>query len=177
EVLAELAEEAESFVREGTDAEIVTLRQVSMRYAGQGWEIPVDLEDGQFDELASELLAAKFTKAYVEFFGRAIDDLAIEAVSWAVRVSSVQDRPDAVGFVESSTSHPSDTPHRQMYDPVVANNTSAAIVQRSDLVPGVGLQGPAVIIEPQTTTVLGSHHHCVMQPDGTLLITRIGEHS
>ncbi|MFV1990090.1 MAG: hydantoinase/oxoprolinase family protein, partial [Acidimicrobiales bacterium] len=173
-MLAELAQEAESFVREGTDAELVTLRQVSMRYAGQGWEIPVDLEDGHFDALASELLAAKFTKSYVEFFGRAIDDLVIEPVSWAVRVSSVQDRPEPVGFVTSSGDHRSDTPHREMYDPAVSGSTSAAIVQRRDLVQGVGLQGPAVIVEPQTTTVLGSHHLCVMQPDGTLLITRSG---
>ena len=41
EVLADLTTEAEAFVRQGTDAELVVERQVSMRYKGQGWEIPV----------------------------------------------------------------------------------------------------------------------------------------
>jgi len=29
-----------------------------------------------------------------------------------------------------------------------------------------------VIVEPQTTTVLGSHHQAVLQSDGSLLVTR-----
>ena len=91
-----LADEAQTFVREGTDADVAVERQVSMRYKGQGWEIPVQLDDGEFDEITAELLTARFTKAYEEFFGRAIDDLTIEAVSWAVRVASVQDPPPRV---------------------------------------------------------------------------------
>lgn len=176
-VLRELAEEAESFVREGTDAELVIERQVSMRYAGQGWEIPVDLQDSGFDTVeterqAAELLAARFTKAYIEFFGRAIDDLTIEAVSWSVRVSSLQEAPEVVERVASSTSLIEGQSRRPMYDPSVGRKDSAAIVNRDDLSPGVGVRGPAVIIESQTTTVLGAHHLCVMQSDGTLLVTR-----
>ena len=94
EVLASLTDEAMSFVQpalsEDAEATLTVERQVSMRYAGQGWEIPVALDDdSSFDEFAAELLSAKFTKAYEEFFGRAIDDLAIETVSWSVRVSSI----------------------------------------------------------------------------------------
>ncbi|MFT7394326.1 MAG: N-methylhydantoinase A, partial [Candidatus Azotimanducaceae bacterium] len=78
EVLASLTDEAMSFVRpalaDDAEAILAVERQVSMRYAGQGWEIPVALDDDStFDEFAAELLSAKFTKAYEEFFGRAID--------------------------------------------------------------------------------------------------------
>ena len=38
--------EAETFVRRGTDAAVTVQRQVSMRYRGQGWEIPVVLTPG-----------------------------------------------------------------------------------------------------------------------------------
>lgn len=92
-VLTELTDEAMAFVREGTDADVSVERQVAMRYKGQGWEIPVRLGDASFDHMAAELLGAEFTKAYEEFFDRAIDDLAIEAVSWSVRVASVVDAP------------------------------------------------------------------------------------
>ncbi len=173
-MLAELTAEAESFVRRGTDAPTVVERQVSMRYAGQGWEIPVTLEASEFDDQAAELLAASFTKAYEEFFGRAIDDLRIETVSWAVKVSSVVEPPERVllssdteGIVASSASRP-------MYDPVTDDLKESTVIYRDSMTAGAAIAGPAVIVEDQTTTVLASHHLCVMQPDGSLLVTREG---
>ena len=141
------------------------------RYKGQGWEIPVKLPDGKFDEFAASGLGATFTKAYEEFFGRAILDLAIETVSWSVRIASVVPQPDLVeltgaeNYVEHATTRP-------IFDPVAGKMADSAIVERSNLIPGNAVSGPAVIVEDQTTTVLGSHHTAVMQPDGTLLVTR-----
>ena len=170
-VLAELADEAESFVRQGTDADVVVERQVSMRYKGQGWEIPVRLEPGDFDEFAADALAAVFTKSYEEFFGRAIADLAIEAVSWSVRVASIQERPEQLQFVEEGKPV---TPavRRSIFDPVSGRDLDAAVVERHDLATGAVVPGPAVIVEQQTTTFLAAHHQAVMQSDGTLLVTR-----
>ena len=171
-LLAELTNEAETFVREGTDAELLVERQVSMRYKGQGWEIPVRVGLGTFDEFAAEALEAVFTKAYEEFFGRAIADLAIEAVSWSVRVASVQERPDVLAMLEGSDVAAADS-RRSIYDPVARTSVEAAIVERMTLAAGDAVVGPAIIVEPQTTTVLGSHHQAVVQTDGSLLITRI----
>ena len=178
-VLAELTSEAESFVRAGTatdssgESETIIERQVSMRYAGQGWEIPVRLDDGDFDEFAAELLAAEFTKAYLEFFGRAIDDLTIEAVSWAVRVSSRQEPPAPVETVESRTTAVPEI-SREMYDSALDERVRAGVYERSHLTAGDLVVGPALIVETQTTTVLGSHHRCVVQSDDSLCISRAG---
>lgn len=173
QVLAELTVEAESFVRLGTDADLVVERQVSMRYKGQGWEIPVRLDAGAFDEFAAENLAGVFTKAYEEFFGRAIDDLAIEAVSWSVRVASLQQRPTTLQMLAASNMVVGDG-QRPMYDPVAGEVVDARVVERPTLQPGDAVNGPAIIVESQTTTVLGSHHVAVLQSDGTLLVTRGG---
>lgn len=170
-VLAELADEAESFVREGTDAPLTIERQVSMRYKGQGWEIPVKLPDGNFDAFAAEGLGATFSKAYEEFFGRAIADLAIETVSWSVRVASVLEPPEVLELT-SATSTVEAATTRQIFDPVSGEMADSVVVERDDLSPGDAVAGPGVIVEEQTTTVLGSHHTAVMQPDGTLLVTR-----
>jgi len=195
EVLAELTTEAEAFVRQGTDASLDVERQVSMRYKGQGWEIPVTLGertaltepgtgthhgdrpgetersgDYLFDAFAAEGLAATFTKAYEEFFGRAIDDLAIEAVSWSVRVASVQERPPMLELVRASRRVEA-TITRPMYDPVEQKDLDSAVLERTSLSVGDVVVGPAVIVEEQTSTVLGSHHQAVMQRDGTLLVT------
>ncbi len=170
-VLADLTTEAQSFVRQGSNADVVIERQVSMRYKGQGWEIPVRLGGGDFDQFAAELLTNVFTKAYEEFFGRAIDDLTIEAVSWSVRVASVQKRPKALQLVAASNEIRSEH-FRPMFDPAVGDRVDTAIVERDSLSPGDAVSGPAVIVEAQTTTVLGSHHVAVLQTDGTLLISR-----
>ena len=170
-LLAELTAEAETFVRQGTDAEVEVERQVSMRYKGQGWEIPVRVGLGTFDEFAAENLQAVFTKAYEEFFGRAIDDLPIEAVSWSVRVASVQERPAVLEMLPAARTVDADQ-RRTIYDPVARGQVSAAVIERNELAPGDAIVGAAIIIEPQTTTVLGSHHQAVLQSDGSLLITR-----
>jgi len=173
QVLAELAEEAMAFVRQGTTADVTVERQVAMRYKGQGWEIPVRLGDTPFDEMAAELLGAEFTKAYEEFFGRAIDHLAIEAVSWSVRVASVVEAPEPVEleFGDGPAAVPAG--ERAMYDPITGLDTESVVVERSSLESGGTVAGPAVIVEAQTTTVLASHHRAVMQSDGTLLVRRV----
>jgi N-methylhydantoinase A len=198
QVLADLTNEAETFVRQGTDASrrperpgpeaqerekepggagtpdeprLIVERQVSMRYKGQGWEIPVKLPDGEFDAFAAEGLGATFTKAYEEFFGRAIDDLTIETVSWAVRVASVLELPDALELT-AETNRIAAANIRPIFDPTAGEVVDSVIVERDELSPGDAVAGPGVIVEQQTTTVLASHHVAVMQTDGTLLVTR-----
>ena len=176
QVLADLTVEAETFVRQGTDAELVVERQVSMRYKGQGWEIPVRLDAGAFDAFAADALAGVFTKAYEEFFGRAIDDLAIEAVSWSVRVASVQALPSTLELIEPGQAIEA-AERRAMFDPITGTDLDAAVMHRNDMSAGDVAYGPGVIVESQTTTVLASHHQAVMQTDGTLLITRTDDGS
>lgn len=171
-VLDSLTDEAMSFVRQGTSARVTVERQVSMRYAGQGWEIPVTLDaESAFDDFAADLLSSKFTKAYEGFFGRAIDDLAIETVSWSVRVSSIVPTPDRVELSTESSSTIEAGSTRDAYDAVSGGRVDTAVLSRDDLTPGCAIVGPAIIAEQQTTTVIGSHHVCTMQGDGALLVT------
>ena len=170
-VLDELAAEAEAFVRTGTSEEVTTEREVLMRYRGQGWEIPVALPQGQFDDIAAQELLNAFIKAYEAFFGRAIDGLTIEAVSWSVTVSSVR---EAVRTVEPAAAvEPLAVSNsRLVHDPAAGTKVDAALYQRSALAAGDTVAGPALITEDQTTTVVGSQHTAVVQPDLTLRIAR-----
>lgn len=172
-VLADLADEAISFVRQGTDSDVVVERQVSMRYAGQGWEIPVSIgENSTFDDSAADLLSSRFTKAYEEFFGRAIDHLPIETVSWSVRVSSLIPQRASVELSAIPGDAPTCDSYREAYDAASGQKVTTKLFNRDTLVPGQAIDGPAIIAEQQTTTVIASHHRCTVQPDGTLLITR-----
>jgi len=178
-MLSELADEARSFVTEavastGADPAQVPLeveRWTYMRYAGQGWEIPVPLDDAPFDPMGGELLANRFEKSYEEFFGRAIAGLAVEAIGWSVRVATPRPSVDRVERVDAARDMPVDRT-RTLYDPASGGTVEATVVERDDLVAGDRLAGPAIVVETQTTTILSSRQQAVMQADGCLLVTR-----
>ncbi len=158
---------------DGGAVEPLIERQVYMRYAGQGWEIPVEIDSDSFDAQGRELLAVEFTKAYESLFGRAIEGLAIEAVSWSVK--AWVPRAPAVRVERVSASGPAPAAgRRRMFDTAAMAPADGSAVQRSSIGVGGRVDGPAAIVEPQTTTVLSSGHTAVMQPDGCLLIRASG---
>ena len=178
-MLAELADEATTFVTEAVGSTgasvdglvLETERWAYMRYAGQGWEIPVPVDATPFDVVGGELLANKFEKAYEEFFGRAIAGLAVEAIGWSVRVATPRATVHRVQRVAASRDVAPDRT-RRVYDAASDSTTDTGVVQRHALDVGDQVVGPAVIVETQTTTLLSSTQRAVMQPDGCLLVTR-----
>jgi len=181
-MLTELADEATTFVTEAVGStgasvdglRLETERWAYMRYAGQGWEIPVPVDATPFDAVGGELLANRFEKAYEEFFGRAIAGLAVEAIGWSVRVATPRATVDRVQRVAASRDVAADRT-RRVYDTTSESTTDAGVVQRHALAVGDRVVGPAVIVETQTTTLLSSTQQAVMQPDGCLLVTRTGD--
>jgi N-methylhydantoinase A len=170
-VLEQLEAEADAFVRRGTDADTTTERQVSMRYRGQGWEIPVSVPSGDFVAATADALLDRFTSSYRQFFGRAIDGLTVEAVSWSVRVASIVEPPPPLDSLKP-TDPIETTRTRPIHDPSVDAPVPSAVFQRAELAVGDTVAGPSVIIESQTTTVLGTTHTAVVQGDRTLRITK-----
>ena len=188
DMLAELTREAESFVREAcaasglltaggrqkaadglTTSRLKIERWAYMRYEGQGWEIPVELGPAPLDGAGAELLRMEFTKTYEEFFGRAIPGLAVEAVSWSVRAQAAQPPGAAARFCDAAGDAPV-AGRRPMFDAAAMSAADARVVQRAALAPGLRVVGPAVIVEPQTTTVVPSTHEVIGQADGCLLV-------
>ena len=178
-MLAELAEEATNFVTgalaasddAGDPPVLETERWAFMRYAGQGWEIPVRLDAAPFDHLGGEFLANQFEKAYEEFFGRAIAGLAIEAIGWSVRVATRQRPVERVTRIEAAREVAVERT-RAIHDAGTDAVVEAAVVERDALSPGDRVTGPAVIVESQTTTWVSSSRQAVLQADGCLLLTR-----
>ena len=153
-LLSGLADEATSFVTAalaasddtGDPPALETERCAFMRYAGQGWEIPVRLEGGPFDHLGGELLANRFEKAYEEFFGRAIAGLAVEAISWSVRVTTPRPPVQRVERVEALREVAIQRT-RPVHDAGTDSVVVAAVVEREALSPGDRVAGPAVIVD------------------------------
>ena len=165
--------EALGFVEGGLDgAKPVTERTLFMRYAGQGWDIPVPLSAARFDAGSPDALIALFEDEYARFFGRAIEGLDIEIVSWSVKASSPLPTVERVASVaEGRAVAPAKT--RRLFEAAQGAFLDAGIHERDGLRPGDVVQGPAVIAERETSTVLTSSFKAIVQSDGCLLVTRI----
>jgi N-methylhydantoinase A len=173
-LIAELGEEAERFARAGApDAALVREIKAYMRYQGQGWEIVVMLPNRDFVDGDATEFRRLFETEYRRLFVRALDGLDIEIMNWSVQVRSEllqSTRVEPVGQVKSRHSDEL----RRIFDAREQRFVDAAVYQRDDLQSGDRIDGPAVIIERETSTVVTSRYAAIRQPDGCLLLTQKG---
>ncbi|UWR30089.1 hydantoinase/oxoprolinase family protein [Sulfitobacter sp. W002] len=170
-LLAELQEEATGFVRNcDAGAEILSEYKVYMRYSGQGWEIPIVLDEA--DALAPDAarFEALFEADYAKLFGRTVEGLDIEITVWSVNATTP---PEAVArTAEQSPGAAADVAlTRRMFDPALAEYCEADVVLRAQMAPGQTAQGPAAITEDETTIILPASRRAICQPDGCIDIT------
>ena len=179
QLLSNLTSEATEFVMDASKENfpvesLIVERCAFMRYVGQGWEIPVPLENTTFDHLGIELLNNEFEKTYEEHFGRAIEGLQIEVVGWSVKVTSPRPEIEKTITVGSESIVTSNF-KRVIYDPSEDSEVNASIFERENLTPGDCVMGPAIIVEDQTTTWISSEKKSTVQQDECLLITKKAE--
>ena len=176
-VLAALEQEATAFVRAGApDAQTTTRLTAFMRYAGQGWEIPVVLPYKTFVDADHTDILTAFEAAYRGLFGRVIDGLGIEITNWSVVVASVL--PDTSVVTRHGSGSPV-TPQRtrQFFDAAIRKTVDAQEVERATMTAGQSIEGPAIIVENETTTVVTSAYRAIGQGDGSLRLIRKGDAS
>ncbi len=172
-LLAQLQDEALTFARQGSEvgqAPEVEARAY-MRYIGQGWEIPVSLRTTRFSDSDVDVLRDDFIAAYTRFFGRPIDGLGIEIISWSVKASSPLPPVVLVGQVDAGE-HAVTSGKRQIFDAKLGRNVEATLLEREGLSIGTRIVGPAIISERETSTLITSSFTAVVQADGCLLVTR-----
>ncbi|MDW9400650.1 hydantoinase/oxoprolinase family protein [Sinorhizobium meliloti] len=168
--ISDLITEATSFVRSGApDADPDLECTAYMRYVGQGWEVPVTIEVRDYVDGDVALFRKLFDEQYEHFFGRVIDGLDVEIVSWSLRAASKVTPPARIGKIEKRTAAIV-RGSREIFDVQEGNFQEASIVSRDDMKPGDWVAGPAVITERETSTIITASREVVMQADGCLLV-------
>lgn len=168
--LAEMETEARGFVDEGAMGAKTEIRLTAqMRYSGQGWEIPVVLPYRTFAAGDVDVILAAFEDAYRTLFGRTIDGLPVEITNWLLTVST------SLPQVEPVVQHHSGEDgqafrQRQFFDAALRAEVDAREVERASMLPGLAIDGPAIIIEAETSTIVTSAFRAVGQDDGSLLL-------
>jgi N-methylhydantoinase A len=164
--------EALSVVRQGdATSEIETRRIAYMRYHGQGHEIEIALPDRALTVNDLALLAAAFEKAYSRQFSRPVPGMVIEILNWSVHIATITGR-DVLQMSEPSRREIIPKEHRQVFCDVHARHLDAGFVHRKDLVPGDTFKGPALVVEPQTTTFVGADFTLLVDARSNLILNR-----
>ncbi len=154
---SELEDQARAEVsHEGLDADDAMFhRELDLRYAGQGYELRVALE-GIASPLTSDALreiASRFHKQHAAVHGHCAEDSDVEIVSYRlraiVRMPKYAPAPSPMHEVAGAASHGA---RRVTLGP--SRSFDAAIYRRDELAAGWRAQGPAIIEQKDSTTLV-----------------------
>jgi N-methylhydantoinase A len=171
-MFAEMRAYAEAIVRLAEPRAALSERRTAfMRYRGQGHEIAVTLPVRDFETGDDAILSKLFQEKYAQLFGRTIPGLTQEVISWSLSLGMPTALPAAVATVPAG-SNATVAGRRRIYDSRVGKFFDYAVYQRAELLPGMRLQGPAVICEDETTTVVSAAFDAQIDANGFIRLLR-----
>ncbi|MFB6672056.1 hydantoinase/oxoprolinase family protein [Streptomyces sp. NPDC056390] len=142
---------------------------LGMRYQGQGFELPVDVDLDLIRERGVEHLETVFRDAHLAAYGTDAPEKVIVVVTARVVAVLVRNGLDGVEITPGPRSTVNGESARVQYrDTQVA----CAFLPRTGLADGAVVPGPAVIEEPTATTLVPPGWTCTVVEDRALLIQR-----
>jgi N-methylhydantoinase A len=130
-------------------------RSASMRYAGQGYELRVDLPDGAIEGDYVERTLAAFHTAYKREYGYNDPLSPVEVSDWFA-VATIPGSRDRAGIRLRNDTEGGDpvVGERLAYFPEAGGMTPTKVVNRYALTEGHRIAGPALVEERESTAVV-----------------------
>jgi N-methylhydantoinase A len=132
-------------------------RRAEMRYVGQGHEVEVEVPAAALGPESVGALTASFETAYRALYSRTPLGVAIEALNWRVVVSgpspdiSIETVAPDAGMAGTAVIKK----RRPAYFPEAGGYLDTPVYDRYRLKAGERFEGPAIIEERESTTVIG----------------------
>ncbi len=176
QLLAALAVQARQVVRAAAPQDPLRQRRVAyLRYAGQGHEVPVALPDGELNERVVADIAGEFAAVYRRLYGRSLDHVPVEAISWSVTLST--DDASVAGAQlrtpAQASAAPSPTGQRQLYTAPEGRPATVPVYERRTLIANQPFNGPALVSEDETTTLVDSGFSAWQTDAGHLILDAV----
>ena len=170
QLFADMEKEASAFVRScDQDANIKTEYKVYMRYAGQGWEIPVPLTVQHITKPDTADYKACFEREYEQLFARTVAGMEIEITVWSV--NAYTEPPEARPVQQQGHQKTLETTNtRPLFDPALSTFVNATVAQRDAVKDTTQIIGPAMLTEDETTIIVPSSRDAVACGDGTIVV-------
>jgi len=154
--LAAMEENGKQFLLDSEEKveNIKVSRVVEMRYEGQGHEITIKLPNGILNEMSVEEITKRFHKEYKFRYNRSIDNVAIQMVTWRVLVEGLIPKLEVKqsDFDDDSTDPSKGT--RKVYFQSTGY-LDCPVYNRYKMTTGFNENGPMIIEEKESTTVVG----------------------
>ncbi|MBI1779296.1 MAG: hydantoinase/oxoprolinase family protein [Proteobacteria bacterium] len=171
-LLRAMQQEALAVVRAGSgDLKLTETRQAYMRYVGQGHEIVVPLPARDLREADRLLLQESFDREYSSLFARTIPNAETEVLSWAVTVATEATVPRRVAKPNKAEA-PKPSGERAVFDADQGRMIRIPVYRRDRLRPGMRLDGPAIIAEDETTTVVSAKFEATIDRSLYIILER-----
>ena len=159
-------------------ADIAIKQRLDMRYIGQGYEIEVPLPDSVESVEIFEDLPSLFAENYERVFSTRFGDMPAEIVNWKVEAGGPLPQLGRDGYIlsdfEAKGPNSALKGRREAYFPEKEGYTSCPVYDRYALVPGMALQGPALIEENESTCVVGFGDSVVVDARHNLIAEVVG---
>ncbi len=144
-----------------------------LRYRGQEHTIAIPVARAEDLTDDTEATRIRFNEQHDRRYGHAAPDQSIEIVNLRLTVS-VPRMDDAIAHWLSQPFTPADAAPEQRR-PVVLDEPDrpieARVLWRPALAAGTEIAGPAVIEEPNSTTLIGRGDHAIIDPSGHIIVT------
>jgi N-methylhydantoinase A len=162
-------EATETLVRDGIDPKQIRItREADIRYAGQSMEVRVAAPAGAVDATFLARLIDAFNAAHLRTFGyNYAGKQKVELVNFCVSGFGLIERP-SMPKLEAKSGKPAPKGTRPVYFADRFHDT--AIYDRASLPPGFTLEGPAVVEEFGSTTVVFPGQTLEVDPYGILIV-------
>ena len=159
---------AERMARDGIAASAVAKSRVAeLRYVGQSYELAVDVPDGPVTAETVAACGARFHEAHRRVYGQSDPDGTVELVSVRVGHRAALPSPERLRVPMADGTPPSE---RAVYFEELGRRVPTPVWSRWALAPRQRLAGPAIVEQPDTTTVVYPDQTLHVDDEGSLLI-------
>lgn len=174
DIYAKLEDEAcETLIRDGLDASSHRyVREADVRYAGQSMEVRVTAPTGTFDAAAADALIEAFHATHERTFGYAYrGEQKVEIVNFCLSGFGTIDKPSLPRVaVDGKDAEAARKTNRPVYFEDGFRDTP--VYDRTGLPAGTRIEGPAVVEEFGSTTVIFPGQYATIDDHGIIVVRR-----
>ncbi len=169
-LFAEMESEGRAVVQAGAaGAKLDEKRLAFMRYQGQGHEIEIPLPAGKLGTNLAKEIRRRFDRLYQQQYGRTVPNVDVEIINWAFIAATPGAEARKVPAPRKLKS-PRAAARRMIYWGQKRKKLELPCFRREQLQAGDAINGPALIIEAQTTTLVSPEFNAIIDRAGNIIL-------
>ncbi|MDX6442311.1 MAG: hypothetical protein QOE43_2040, partial [Gaiellaceae bacterium] len=170
------AEALAQFASDDIPRDRVRLENIAeARYEGQGYELRIDVGSGAIDEAWIDAMKAAFHDIHEREYSRRFEDADVQIANVRVRAVGVMPGLEAPRIASGDPTPPEGslklTADAWFRDKGELGRVPTAFYERTELLAGNVIEGPAIVTQFDSTSVVPPGFTCTVDPVGNLVIT------